>query len=173
MKSSAACWEGVCGMWGLCGVAGVTLHFCMYSWCSACVISSGNYRRPFEPWVIFLGMRLVWLTAQNWKVFWVIFSLRTTKKTPHTGLLSPPCSEAAHYGLSATWWRCCISFRSEAGYVRLENMCVANVGGGCYCDSAPCHRSETSQRHAGFFFFSKMDREATTNKKPLGVMNLI
>lgn len=34
----------------------------------------------------------------------------------------------------------------------MENMRVPNVGGGCYCDSAARHRSETSQRHAGYFF---------------------
>lgn len=38
--------------------------------------------------------------------------------------------------------------------------------GGCYCDSAPHHRSETSQRHAGYF--SKMDAGATANEKAFG-----
>lgn len=53
----------------------------------------------------------------------------------------------------------------------MENICELNVGGGCYCDSAPHHGSETSQRRARYF--SKMDGEATTNEKPLGIVNLI
>lgn len=54
---------------------------------------------------------------------------------------------------------------------KMENMCVLNVGGGGYCDSASHHRSETSQRQVGYFL--KIDEEATTNEKPLGIMNLI
>lgn len=63
--------------------------------------------------------------------------------------------EPLHSVLYTTWWRYCISFRSQNQLSKMENMCGTTVGGGCYCDSAPCHRRETSQRHTRYF--SKMD----------------
>lgn len=51
---------------------------------------------------------------------------------------------------------------------KMGNSHTWKIGWRCFCDSAPCHWSETSERQAADFFFSRAD----TNKKPSGVVNL-